>query len=59
MENFRVDDAAGSPRLEFGLGVARGAGDRGSGVMVASSGGEGRLKVSAKVRRRAAEMLRE
>jgi len=27
--------------------------------MVASSGGEGRLKVSAKVRRRAAEMLRE
>ena len=31
--------AAGSPRLEFGLGVAGGAGDRGSGVMVASPGG--------------------
>ncbi len=26
IENIRVDDAAGSPRLEFGLGVARGAG---------------------------------
>ena len=34
-----VGYAAGSPRLEFGLGVARGAGDRGSGVMVASPGG--------------------
>lgn len=36
---MKRNEAAGSPRLEFGLGVTSGAGDRGSGVMVASPGG--------------------
>ena len=51
--------AAGSPRLEFGLGVARGGGGPRQRSDGGIAGGGRAVRVSAEVRMRAAEMLGE